>query len=69
MSTFQKIYLGHLDGLQSRAEKVGLSLTSLCKKAGISRATPDRWRAKPPKSVALMDQLEAAVIEAERAQA
>lgn len=66
--TFQQAFLARLDDIERRGRACTppLSLTSICKASGVARATPDRWRAKPPKSVALMDQLEAVVIAAEK---
>lgn len=44
--------------IESDAVAVGLNLTVICKEAGISRATPDRWRKKTPKTVLLIKKLE-----------
>lgn len=52
--------------IETKAKASGLNWTSVCAKAGVSRATPDRWRIKPPKSVQLVDKLEA-IVDAELA--
>lgn len=64
---FQDEYLRRLDEIESRGRECGLTLTHICREAGVARATPDRWRKRPPLSVALVDRLEAVVTAAEKA--
>ena len=58
----------HVESIERKARAAGLNWTEVCKRAGVSRATPDRWRIAPPKSVSLMDQLETVVDEELRKQ-
>ena len=63
--TFEEEFNRRLDGIIQRGKAVGLTVTALCKKTGIARATPDRWRKNAPLSVTLVDKLEAEVVAAE----
>lgn len=63
---FQQLFLKRLDTIEARAKAAGSTITHLCRESGIARATPDRWRVRPPKSVELMDQLEAALVAVEQ---
>ena len=49
-----------------RGRAVGMSLSAICAKAKVSRATPDRWLLRPPKTVQTLDAMEAAVEAAEQ---
>lgn len=64
-TTFYNQFIAELDDIESRAKRVGSSITDICREAGIARATPDRWRKKAPKSVDLIDKMRKAVNEAE----
>ena len=50
-----------IDKLEQDAKDVGLTLTSICRDTGVSRATPDRWRKKNPKTIELLSQMQALV--------
>lgn len=63
---FSSLFLERLDDIERRAQKIGLTITHVCRDSGVARATPDRWRANVPKSVKLMDDLEKAIIAAEQ---
>lgn len=65
-SSFYSAFLARLNNIEDRAQRVGITLTHICRDAGIARATPDRWRKNPPKSIKLMDDMERAVIAAEQ---
>jgi hypothetical protein len=39
-------------------------MTSICKDAGISRATPDRWKRGTPRTIEIVDQMEQIVAKA-----
>ncbi len=43
--------------IEDDAKACGLNWTLICKEAGISRATPDRWKKKAPKTVELIDRI------------
>ncbi|BCP56218.1 hypothetical protein K32_48350 [Kaistia sp. 32K] len=65
-ATFTGEFHSRLDSIIERGKAAGLNLSDICKKAGVARATPDRWKAKAPKTIQVVDQLEAAVAKAER---
>ena len=44
--------------IEADAKAVGLKWTAICKEAGLSRATPDRWKKKTPNTVALVTKIE-----------
>lgn len=62
-------FADRLSNIQKRGKAVGLNLTEICRKVGCSRATPQRWKAKPPETLLLMDRMEAVVAAAEQQQA
>ncbi len=64
--TFEEEFNRRLSDIVKRGEKQGLTLTHICREAGVARATPDRWRAKAPLSVTLVDKMEAVVAAAEK---
>lgn len=56
--TFTDDFRARIDALETKAHKVGLNLTEVCRQAGVSRATPDRWRRETPKTIALVTSME-----------
>lgn len=68
-NTFEAVFRARIDDIKERAAKAGTSITGLCEMTGIARATPDRWLAKAPKTIASVDVLEAALVEIEKQQA
>lgn len=67
--TFEQEFQGRIAELVDRAYKAGVTLSHICRETGIARATPDRWREHTPKTITLVDQIEAAVVKAEKAAA
>ncbi len=65
---FSALFLETLDSIEDRAKKVGLTITHVCREAGVSRATPDRWRENVPNTIALLDKMLGVVQRAEEAQ-
>jgi len=65
MKTFENEFNERLNAIISRGEAVGVTVTELCRRTGIARATPDRWRKDAPLSIKLIDKLEAEVLAAE----
>lgn len=63
---FSAAFLAKLDDIELRALNAGLNLTAMCKSMHISRSTPDRWRRRIPRTIAIIDQMEKCVLEAER---
>ena len=37
--------------IETRAAALGENWTTLCRRAGISRSTPDRWKSKDPATI------------------
>lgn len=64
--SFEKLFQDRLDTIVERGRAVGLTLTHICREAGTARATPDRWRAKSPLTITLVDKMEKVVADAER---
>lgn len=62
--SLSELFRQRLDDLEREALRSGLNLTALCKRAGISRATPDRWRRRLPKTIQIIDSLEVALTQA-----
>lgn len=59
--TYQDEFKARIAALEKHAIEAGLNLTEVCRQAGVSRATPDRWRKRTPKTIALVTQMEAIV--------
>ena len=63
---YDEVFRQTLADIEARAQVVGMTWNSLCKEAGIARATPDRWRANSPKTVALVAKMQTIISEAEK---
>lgn len=55
---FKKQFDAKLDEIEARAKLHGLNFTQICAATGISRATPNRWKSKTPKTVELVVKME-----------
>lgn len=64
--SFEEAFYDRVDSLVQRGKAVGITMTDICSKSGIARATPDRWREKAPLSITLVDKMEKAVVAAEK---
>lgn len=64
--TFEEEFNRRLSDIVKRGEAQGMTLTHICREAGVARATPDRWKAAPPLSITLVDKMEAVVAKAEQ---
>lgn len=64
---FEQDFQAALNKLEEDAKAVGMTLTSICRATGVSRATPDRWRKTPPKTVELLRQMQEVVARAGQA--
>lgn len=53
--------------LETDAKKVGLTITSICRETGVSRATPDRWKREAPTTVQLLARMQDVVERKKRA--
>lgn len=56
--TFTEDFKARIASIEAEAKAMGLNWTSICKEAGLSRATPDRWKKKTPKTVQVVTQME-----------
>ncbi len=52
-----------LSQLEADAKAAGSNLTEVCREAGVSRTTPDRWREKPPATIVTLKKLQDVVAE------
>lgn len=60
-NTFEAEFHRRLAAIAADAAEIGETWTSICRATGISRATPDRWHAETPNTIALLDQMAAYV--------
>ena len=63
--SFDKDFLAKLAQIEERAKRAGSSMTDLCRRNGIARSTPDRWRKAIPKTVQIVADLEEVLKEVE----
>jgi hypothetical protein len=59
--SFGKVFRERLKAIEAEATAAGLNWTTICNEAGISRATPDRWKKQTPKTVKLIETIEKVV--------
>lgn len=59
--TFGDVFRARLSQIDKDAQAVGINMTVVCKEAGVSRATPDRWRRNLPKTVEIIEKMEGVV--------
>lgn len=64
MTNSTEEFRARLKRIEEAAKAKGLNWTSVCSQAGVSRATPDRWKKKPPKTIEIITKMEAIVAEA-----
>ena len=62
--TFEAVFCSRVAKIEADARAVGLNFTTICKEAGISRATPDRWKRGTPRTIEIVDQMEKIVAKA-----
>ena len=67
METQQKnievVFNDALSQLEADAKAAGSNLTEVCREAGVSRTTPDRWKEKPPATIVTLKKLQDVVAE------
>lgn len=56
--TFTDQFKERLSNIENEAKTLGINWTVICKEAGLSRATPDRWKKHTPKTVQIVDRME-----------
>lgn len=54
-STLEKEFMRRVKQLNERAKAAGTNITELCRIAGVSRTTPERWNKRVPKSITIFD--------------
>lgn len=59
----ERVFTDSLSDLKSDAKAAGLSLSAVCKQAGVARATPDRWALNPPKTIRTLAKMQDIVAE------
>lgn len=59
--TFTDDFKARIAKIEEEAKSLGLNWTSICKEAGLSRATPDRWKKKVPKTIDVVTKMETIV--------
>lgn len=53
--TFSEDFDLRIKDIRKRADACGISIAELCRRAGVSRSTPDRWFERIPKSIVVVD--------------
>lgn len=59
--TFTDDFKARIAKIEEDAKSLGLNWTTICNEAGLSRATPDRWKKRVPKTIAVVAKMEAVV--------
>ncbi|ENW4943600.1 hypothetical protein ACFLMW_003748 [Salmonella enterica] len=54
-STLEDEFKRRAQQLSDRAKAAGTNITELCRIAGVSRTTPERWNKRVPKSISIFD--------------
>ena len=62
-TNFEDEFRQRIEKLETDAKSIGLNFTSICREAGVSRATPDRWKKSTPTTIALVAKMEGIVAE------
>lgn len=62
-TNFEDEFRQRIEKLEADAKSIGLNFTSICREAGVSRATPDRWKKSTPTTIALVAKMEGIVSE------
>ena len=57
-TTFTDAFRERIEKIETEAKACNLNFTSICKEAGISRATPDRWKRSTPKTISIVTRME-----------
>ncbi|EAM6792416.1 hypothetical protein E0G74_01485 [Salmonella enterica] len=65
--TLEEVFRRRVDMLNERAKKAGTNITQLCRLAGVSRTTPERWNKRVPKSIGIFDLMFEALLNIEKA--
>lgn len=60
-NNFIDAFKAALAGIEAGAQEAGVSISEICRETGISRTTPDRWKAKTPNTIELIAKMQNAV--------
>ena len=53
--SLEEVFNRRVAQLKERARQAGTNITQLCRIAGVSRTTPERWEKRVPKSICIFD--------------
>lgn len=53
--SLEEVFNRRVEQLKERAKAAGTNITQLCRLAGVSRTTPERWEKRVPKSICIFD--------------
>lgn len=56
--TFSTDFNAAIADIEARAKSLGENWATLCRRAKISRTTPDRWKKNPPATVRSVEKLQ-----------
>jgi hypothetical protein len=62
--TYVEEFRERVELLEQDARYAGTNLTEVCREAGVSRATPDRWKKNPPRTIQLLTLMEEIIAKA-----
>ena len=65
-STFAAEFYRRVEMIKKRAKDAGTNITQLCRAAGVSRTTPERWEKRVPKSIGILDLMYQALLDVEK---
>jgi transposase-like protein len=63
--SFSDEFKSAIADIETRAAACGENWSTLCKRAGISRTTPDRWRKNDPATVRAVSKVQSILAEVE----
>lgn len=65
-STLEEEFNRRVKALNERAKSAGTNITELCRLAGVSRTTPERWTKRVPQSISIFDSIFLALVNIEK---
>lgn len=63
---FSALFKRRVRRIEERARAAGSNITDLCRRSEVARVTVERWRKEAPKTIEIIDQLEAELDKLER---
>lgn len=58
---FETVFRKTVTEMEAEAREAGTNLTEVCRETGVSRATPDRWKRRAPKTIRNVAQMQRAI--------